>query len=944
VVAAAFLASSSLGCAGRGQGHAPGGDAGVATDKADVALVAPAPDAARASLQTSLQTWRFGPARRDDCTAAGLRQISAPLRNVPAGVDALFACAQTARNVMGLDFAAPSRCVDQGGVRGQWDVPDASCAATAPAMPVRGGDGGLRSSAPLEGYADLHLHQMGHLGFAGSVVWGGAFGAPAEVLGPIPAAMKRGHDLSEALVDGDVLDVLGGVVGVPSHGEQGYPGFADWPSRALATHQQAYEDWLFRAYQGGLRLMVMLAVNSEDMFGRGENDLGPLGLVTIQGTRAPGRSSNDMEALEWQVREAFRMQASIDARQGGPGRGWYRIVRDPEEASAAIARGQLAVVLGTELQHLLNCDVDRPACNEQVVDEGLDRLEAMGVSYVFPVHHKLNQFSGAAQFNPLTSGATFDCFETSEPCAAAGLTPLGRHLVEELMARGMMIDTEHMSWKAFDDTLAIAEARGYPLMAGHIGLFDLRADEKQTEHLRRTDQIRRLLAGGGMLGLIEGVSVDEYARGAGPVPLPMSCGGGDRWANGYLYLRDLAAGGLVGPAGRITVGSDWNGFAAWPAPRLGCQPRQARDGTPIPRPAPVSYPLPLPPSLVPAAVGPSASLPAPGRWDYDSEGLMHVGLTPEFFEDLRLMGLTLGDLEPIYRSARGVVELWRTARARLGPGDRHHLRWAPARSFDLLPVGRDQSRDVEVAPGVLLCRTRREHALGLERDGVCVTLEAQAPVPGPADEVLATYHAGRCLDVEGRSVRDGARVQQVTCNGGNNQRWQLRAAGGGALELVASHSGKCLEVEGGAGGAGAAVVQRACSGAPHQRWQAERSGNTFALRAAHSQLCLEVKDQSRADGAAVVQADCSGAAHQLWVIESLRGSDFERLYQADLGQIAWRVDSDGVHTLPVSAGDDRAICRVGAALGVVIGTECVGRAANGDAVRAGKFERLLQTP
>lgn len=29
-----------------------------------------------------------------------------------------------------------------------------------------------------------------------------------------------------------------------------------------------YEDWLLRAYQGGVRLMVMLAQNSEDMFGR----------------------------------------------------------------------------------------------------------------------------------------------------------------------------------------------------------------------------------------------------------------------------------------------------------------------------------------------------------------------------------------------------------------------------------------------------------------------------------------------------------------------------------------------------------------------------------------------------------------------------------------------------------------------------------------------------
>src|SRR5438876_717565 len=101
----------------------------------------------------------------------------------------------------------------------------------------------------------------------------------AEVLGPIPAAMKRGHDRSEALFDGDFA---GGLAGLTTHDESGYPTFTSWPSRQLATHQQAYVDWLFRAYQGGLRLMVMLAVNSEDMFGRGENDLGPLGAVMVQ--------------------------------------------------------------------------------------------------------------------------------------------------------------------------------------------------------------------------------------------------------------------------------------------------------------------------------------------------------------------------------------------------------------------------------------------------------------------------------------------------------------------------------------------------------------------------------------------------------------------------------------------------------------------------------------
>jgi microsomal dipeptidase-like Zn-dependent dipeptidase len=909
-----------------------------------------------AGPRPELPPWRWGPIRRDDCTPAGLRRISAPLRNLPAGVTAETACANAPRNVLGIPFSRPDGCARDGDdVRGRWDVPDTSCAATPPPAPTRGGEGKLASAQPLEGWADLHLHQMANLGFGGSVVWGAAFGPPAEALSPIPAALKAGHDRCEAFFDGDIA---GGLAGLATHDETGYPSFSAWPSREIATHQQAYEDWLFRAYQGGLRLTVMLAVNSEDMFGRGENDLGLLNAVTVQGALAPGRTANDMEALEWQVREAYRMQEHIDGKHGGPGRGWYRIVRDPAEAGAAIAAGQMAVILGTELQHLFNCDADRPACTQQTITEGLDRLEAMGVNYVFPVHHKLNQFGGAAQFNVLTSGPTADCWETQEACAADGLSPLGRFLVEELTARGMLIDTEHLSWKAFDDTLSIAETRRYPVLAGHIGPFDLKTEASQTEQLRRTDQIQRILGVGGMLGLILGVGADEYARSlTAPPPVPISCGGADRWANAYLYLRDLAGGGQS-PAGggRLTFGSDWNGFAGWPAPRYAataCQPRTARDGKPIAKPAPISYPLALPAGLVPAAVGATDRLPMFDQfrpWDYNALGLMHAGLLPDFMEDLRNLGLTLADLEPIYRSARGVVELWQTARDRQVPGDRHHLRWVPHRVFDLLDFQppADPGRAVEAAPGFPLCRLRRGPLLGFERDGACQLVEPADPPPltGTLPAVaISGYHAGRCLDVEGESDRDGARVQSFRCNGGDHQRWSLRGPGGGApWELVNVRSGLCLDSE--AAGRAGSLAQRPCTSAPAQAWQAVRTGNTFSLRTAAG-LCLQVAGQSRADGAAVELAACTGAAHQQWQIDSLRAADHDRLYQADKNQIAWLPAADATHPHAVTLDGSRELCRSLDPTpwpGVVSGAACTGRTYDGAPATTPRFERLFQTP
>ena len=51
------------------------------------------------------------------------------------------------------------------------------------------------------------------------------------------------------------------------------------------------------------------------------------------------------------------MQGCIDARHGGPGRGWYRIVTDPFEARRVINQGKLAVVMGMETWVQLGCNV-----------------------------------------------------------------------------------------------------------------------------------------------------------------------------------------------------------------------------------------------------------------------------------------------------------------------------------------------------------------------------------------------------------------------------------------------------------------------------------------------------------------------------------------------------------------------------------------------------------
>ena len=68
--------------------------------------------------------------------------------------------------------------------------------------------------------------------------------------------------------------------------------------------------------------------------------------------------SSATAATRWtRVRlEAERMrelQDYIDAQNGGPGKGWFRIVKDPFEARRVISEGKLAVVMGIEVSQAL---------------------------------------------------------------------------------------------------------------------------------------------------------------------------------------------------------------------------------------------------------------------------------------------------------------------------------------------------------------------------------------------------------------------------------------------------------------------------------------------------------------------------------------------------------------------------------------------------------------
>ncbi|MFI6064674.1 RICIN domain-containing protein [Micromonospora sp. NPDC051227] len=119
--------------------------------------------------------------------------------------------------------------------------------------------------------------------------------------------------------------------------------------------------------------------------------------------------------------------------------------------------------------------------------------------------------------------------------------------------------------------------------------------------------------------------------------------------------------------------------------------------------------------------------------------------------------------------------------------------------------------------------------LGLDGDdkeaeaelAVCTGGPEQKWVVNPAggDVVTLTNAAhGQCLDVEGGSTEDGARLLQFPCHGGANQQWRLSPTGTGPVLLVAAHSGRCGQADDDGDEPDDEIRQRACDGRPAQQW------------------------------------------------------------------------------------------------------------------------------
>ena len=106
----------------------------------------------------------------------------------------------------------------------------------------------------------------------------------------------------------------------------------------------------------------------------------------------------------------------------------------------------------------------------------------------------------------------------------------------------------------------------------------------------------------------------------------------------------------------LGFGFDMNGFAGYPRPRFGerssCAAPQQDEG--------ITYPFES------FAGDVTLQQPVVGNriLDFNTEGMVHLGLVAELIEDVRRDGVSDGDLEPLFRSAEGYLRMWEKAERR----------------------------------------------------------------------------------------------------------------------------------------------------------------------------------------------------------------------------------------------------------------------------------------
>ena len=468
---------------------------------------------------------------------------------------------------------------------------------------------------PVWGFADLHTHPMNYLAFGGlngvRAIWGVAGGGYADYE-KLPRLIERdlppciqGHGggiTAEAFINGAegrfdpdlsfpaVLKTFFTALFWPAyivrHGSSGASGFHTHPSFRYGMHYQTHITQIRRAWEGGLRLMMALAIHNQGV----EYLMSPIkhgGVVT----------TSDRQVLDAQVC-GIRQLVELN-------HDWMEIAYSAADARRIIAAGKLAIVLGAEL------DQFGELAGFDSADEEIQYLWDLGIRHVTPIHAVDNRLGGASMFEPAYNSlndllhrgpenfnarpdqllrvmTSFMQSKEKEGCGQPhdkplgecvtyrfepeqnrpvimrsllflyqltsfitgvnaydgksrgmanmqGLTTFGQTYIGELIDRGMLVGLEHMSAESVEGVYSVvgsrAAAKGHPECADlSHGVSEACAEYTYPlylshAHFRRLSPVDSLVAGHPGEYPINGQRPSEYEVGDGLADLIKSTGG-----------------------------------------------------------------------------------------------------------------------------------------------------------------------------------------------------------------------------------------------------------------------------------------------------------------------------------------------------------------------------------------------------------------------------------
>ena len=129
------------------------------------------------------------------------------------------------------------------------------------------------------------------------------------------------------------------------------------------------------------------------------------------------------------------------------------------------------------------------------------------------------------------------------------------------------------------------------------------------------------------------------------------------------------------------------------------------------------------------------------------------------------------------------------------------------------------------------------------------------PPPPPSVQLIKGF-ADKCVDDNGNSSANRAKIQIWTCNGSDQaQGWNLVDG-----QLV--HNGKCLNDQA-FGGNGSHVILWPCNGAANELWSHRFTGE-WVLSARGGKLCLDDPAFATRNGTALIVWTCNHGANQHW--------------------------------------------------------------------------------